>query len=81
MIDWNPVEIIGIRLKPLVNLYIRRLLPITYGRIRGIITDIVICFPPMVDFCGLPYIDMRVSFNSFIPAELEEDLSEKLVNY
>ena len=53
----------------------------TYGRIRGIITDIVICFPPMVDFCGLPYIDMRVSFNSFIPAELEEDLSEKLVNY
>lgn len=35
----------------------------------------------MVDFCGLPYIDVRVSFNSFIPAELDEKISEKLVNY
>lgn len=35
----------------------------------------------MVDFCGLPYIDVRVSFNSFIPAELDEMISEKLVNY
>ena len=35
----------------------------------------------MVDFAGLPYIDVRVSFNSFVPAELEEELSEKLVNY
>jgi len=35
----------------------------------------------MVDFCGLPYIDVRVSFNSFVPAELDEAISEKLVNY
>lgn len=35
----------------------------------------------MVDFCGLPYIDIRVSFNSFIPASLNEKISEKLVNY
>lgn len=35
----------------------------------------------MVDFGGLPYIDVRVSFNSFVPAGLEEELSEKLVNY
>lgn len=35
----------------------------------------------MVDFCGLPYIDIRVSFNSFIPAGLEEAISEKLVDY
>ena len=35
----------------------------------------------MVDFGGLPYIDVRVSFNSFVPAELEEELSDKLVNY
>lgn len=35
----------------------------------------------MADFAGLPYIDVRVSFNSFVPAELEEELSEKLVNY
>ena len=35
----------------------------------------------MVDFGGLPYIDVRVSFNSFVPAELDEKISDKLVNY
>ncbi len=83
MTDWNPAEMIGIRPKPLaLSLY------------REIITDSVWAyqrdnygyrnmrsFPLMVDFAGLPYIDVRVSFNSFIPAELEESLSEKLVNY
>ena len=83
MTDWNPAEMIGIRPKPLaLSLY------------REIITDNVWAyqrdnygyrnmrsFPLMVDFAGLPYIDVRVSFNSFIPAELEEPLSEKLVNY
>lgn len=83
MTDWNPAEMIGIRPKPLaLSLY------------REIITDSVWAyqrdnygyrnmrsFPLMVDFAGLPYIDVRVSFNSFVPAELEESLSEKLVNY
>ena len=83
MTDWNPAEMIGIRPKPLaMSLY------------RDIITDSVWAyqrdnygyrnlrsFPLMVDFGGLPYIDVRVSFNSFVPAELEEELSEKLVNY
>lgn len=83
MTDWNPAEMIGIRPKPLaLSLY------------REIITDSVWAyqrdnygyrnlrsFPLMVDFCGLPYIDIRVSFNSFVPAELDDKLSEKLVNY
>ncbi len=83
MTDWNPAEMIGIRPKPLaLSLY------------REIITDSVWAyqrdnygyrnlrsFPLMVDFAGLPYIDVRVSFNSFVPAQLEEGLSEKLVNY
>ncbi len=83
MPDWNPAEMIGIRPKALaLSLY------------REMITDSVWAyqrdnygyrnlrsFPLMVDFCGLPYIDVRVSFNSFVPAELEEAISEKLVNY
>jgi phosphohistidine swiveling domain-containing protein len=83
MTDWNPAEMIGIRPKPLaLSLY------------REIITDSVWAyqrdnygyrnlrsFPLMVDFGGLPYIDIRVSFNSFVPAELDQELSEKLVNY
>lgn len=83
MPDWNPAEMIGIRPKPLaMSLY------------QEIITDNIWAyqrdnygyrnlrsFPLMVDFCGLPYIDVRVSFNSFVPAGLEEEISEKLVNY
>ena len=83
MTDWNPAEMIGIRPKPLaLSLYLE------------IITDNVWAyqrdnygyrnlrsFPLMVDFGGLPYIDVRVSFNSFVPAGLEEELSDKLVNY
>lgn len=83
MTDWNPAEMIGVRPKPLaLSLY------------KEIITDNVWAyqrdnygyrnlrsFPLMVDFCGLPYIDVRVSFNSFIPAGLDEEISEKLVNY
>lgn len=83
MTDWNPAEMIGIRPKPLaLSLY------------REIITDTVWAyqrdnygyrnlrsFPLMMDFGGLPYIDVRVSFNSFVPAGLEEELSDKLVNY
>lgn len=83
MSDWNPAEMIGIRPKPLaLSLY------------EEVITDNVWAyqrdnygyrnlrsFPLMVDFGGLPYIDIRVSFNSFVPAELDEDISSKLVNY
>lgn len=83
MSDWNPAEMIGIRPKPLaMSLY------------EEVITDSVWAyqrdnygyrnlrsFPLMVDLGGLPYIDVRVSFNSFVPAELDEDISSKLVNY
>lgn len=83
MTDWNPAEMIGVRPKPLaLSLY------------REIITDNIWAYqrdnygyrnlrsvPLMVDFCGLPYIDVRASFNSFVPAELDDAVSEKLVNY
>ena len=35
----------------------------------------------MSAFHGLPYIDVRVSFNSFIPSKLDENIAGKLVNY
>ena len=34
----------------------------------------------LIDFYGL-YIDLRISFNSFIPSTLSENIGEKLVNY
>ena len=38
-------------------------------------------FPLMIDFHGLPYIDVRISFNSFIPADVEGELADRLVNH
>ena len=83
MPDWNPAEIIGIRPKPLaLSLY------------RDLVTDSIWAyqrhnygyrnlrsFPLMLHFHGLPYIDVRVSFNSFIPRDIDEALADKLVNY
>lgn len=83
MPDWNPAEIIGTRPKPLaLSLY------------RDLVTDSVWAyqrhnygyrnlrsFPLMPHFMGLPYVDVRVSFNSFIPADIDDKLAEKLVDY
>ncbi|MEO5373343.1 MAG: PEP-utilizing enzyme [Alphaproteobacteria bacterium] len=83
MPDWNPAEIIGIRPRPLALSLYRNLVTESiwayqrhnygYRNLRS--------FPLMVDFLGLPYIDVRVSFNSFVPAEVDEPLAERLVNH
>ncbi|MBF0125682.1 MAG: phosphoenolpyruvate synthase [Magnetococcales bacterium] len=83
MPDWNPAEIIGVRPKPLaLSLY------------RELVTDAIWAyqrhnygyrnlrsFPLMPNFFGLPYIDVRLSFNSFIPADLDEGLAGRLVDH
>ncbi len=83
MTDWNPAEMIGVHPKNLALSLYKELITDTtwayqrdnygYKRLRS--------FPLMIDFCGVPYIDVRVSFNSFIPADLSDSISEKLVNY
>ena len=35
----------------------------------------------MTTFFGIPYIDLRVDFNSWLPASLSEKTSNKLINY
>lgn len=83
MPDWNPAEIIGIRPRKLaISLY------------KELITDYIWAyqrdnygyknyrsFPLLMDFGGIPYIDVRVSFNSFLAKEMDDSISEKLVNY
>ena len=83
MPDWNPAEMIGIRPRPLASTLYRRLITdgtwayqrdeYGYRNLRS--------FPLMLEFCGLPYIDSRVSFNSFIPKDIDDDLADKLANY
>lgn len=83
MPDWNPAEIIGTRPKRLgLSLY------------KAIITDNIWAYqrdnygyrdlrshPLMHSFLGMPYIDVRLSFNSFVPKDLDEKIAEKLVNF
>ena len=83
MPDWNPAEIIGIHPSTLaLSLY------------EEIITDSVwahqrsnygyrnmTSFPLMIDFSGLPYIDARISFNSFVPKDISDELARKILNY
>lgn len=83
MPDWNPAEILGQRPKKLaVSLY------------KELITDNIwahqrknygyrdlTSHPLMVLLCGVPYIDTRITFNSFIPKCLDGNIAEKLVNY
>ena len=83
MPDWNPAEIVGIRPKPLALSLYRELITDSiwayqrhnygYRNLRS--------FPLMPHFFGLPYIDVRLSFNSFIPAELDEGLAGRLVDH
>lgn len=83
MPDWNPAEMIGIHPRPLAHSLYKELITdevwayqrdnYGYKRLRS--------FPLMLDFCGYPYIDVRVSFNSFIPKSLDSEIAEKLVNY
>ena len=83
MPDWNPAEIIGVRPRPLALSMYKELITdgvwayqrdnYGYGNLRS--------FPLIIDFGGLPYIDVRVSFSSFIPAKMPPELASRLVNY
>jgi glutamine kinase len=83
MPDWNPAEIIGLKPRPLALSLYRELITDSiwayqrdnygYKNLRS--------FPLLVSFHGLPYIDVRVSFNSFIPRDMKPELAERLANY
>ena len=83
MPDWNPAEIIGVRPRPLaLSLYKELVTDSTwayqrdnygYRNLRS--------HPLLLHFHGLPYIDVRASFNSFIPRDIEGALAGRLVDY
>jgi glutamine kinase len=83
MPDWNPAEMIG--QKP------RRLALSLY---KELITDSIWAyqrdnygyrnlrsFPLLVSLMGQPYVDVRVSFNSFVPKALDARIADKLVDH
>lgn len=83
MADWNPAELIGVRPKPLALSLFKDLISdgiwayersnLGYRNLRS--------FPIAIELAGQPFIDTRVSFNSLIPENLDNKISEKLVNF
>ncbi len=82
MPDWNPAELIGTTPKPLsASLYREMITRATWHKARA-----TMGYRPlhdaelMVQINGHPYIDVRLSFNSFLPAAISDDVGAKLVN-
>lgn len=83
MTDWNPAEMIGIRPKALALSLYRELITDSiwaYQRRSYGYRD-VRSFPLLITFLGCPYIDVRASFNSFVPSSLDTRIAEKLIDY
>lgn len=83
MPDWNPAEILGLKAKRLaISLYKELITDKIWalGRAAYGYKDLS-DFPLMFDFAGLCYIDVRTSFNSFLPKNLDKKTSQKLVEY
>lgn len=83
MSDWNPAEIIGINSKQnAISLYkylITDEIAMKSRRECGYrdMTD----YPLMITLLNKSYIDVKISFYSFIPKSLDENLTNKLCNY
>lgn len=82
MPDWNPAEIIGITPRPLAMSLYRDIITRRVWRLARQRMGYRV-LPPvelMLSLAGRPYIDTRASFNSFLPAGLDEAVAERLVD-
>jgi len=83
MPDWNPAEIIGTNPGKLAESLYKYLIMdevwathrAQYGY-RDVRPQ-----PLLVSFAGKPYVDVRASFNSFIPRNISNEDAEKLVSF
>ncbi len=83
MPDWNPAEIIGFRPKPLaLSLYKELITDHVWASNRVFFgyRDVTSSHL-MTTFFGIPYVDLRVDFNSWLPASLSDQTSKKLIEY
>lgn len=83
MPDWNPAEIIGVKPRRLaISLYKELVTDRTWAYQRDNYGYMNLrSFPLLVSLLGVPYIDVRVSFNSFVPKSLDPGIAGKLINH
>ena len=83
MPDWNPAEIVGVKPRPLaLSLYQHLITDEVWARQRAEFgyRDVRPC-PLVVTLAGQPFVDVRASFNSFVPRELDDVIAGTLVNH
>ena len=82
MPDWNPAEIVGrIPRKLDLSLFQKLITNDTWCKARAIMNYKKIGPRKLLEiFSGQPYVDTRLSFNSFLPNKIGNRLGEKIVN-
>ncbi len=83
MPDWNPAEIIGTRPGRLaLSLYRYLVTDDSWARQRAEYGYRDLRPTPLLrSFAGHPYVDVRASFNSFVPADIDAGLAGRLVDF
>ncbi|MFJ2030470.1 PEP-utilizing enzyme [Streptosporangium sp. NPDC087985] len=82
MADWNPAEMIGAHPRPLALSLYQRLITDHVWRDARRLLGYHNPAPHhlMVILAGHPYVDLRADFNSYLPADLDDQLCHKLVD-
>lgn len=82
MPDWNPAELIGVIPRPLAASLFRDMITSSVWREARARMGYhrLPCTELMVMIAGRPFIDVRASFNSFLPDGISRDIGSKLVN-
>ena len=82
MPDWNPAEMIGNAPRPLaLSLYKHLITDGVWAEARTRMGYRPVNEALLVDLCGRPFIDVRTSFNSFLPDGLDPDFSARLIDH
>jgi len=83
MPDWNPAEIIGTRPGALAtSLYRYLIMDDVWATQRAEYGYRDVRPQPLLrEFAGHPYVDIRASFNSLVPAQLNDSLAGRLVDF
>lgn len=82
MTDWNPAEMIGKTPRPLaLSLYRYLITDEIWARARANMGYRFVDGPLLHSIEGRPYIDVRRSFNSFLPAGLDDTFAAALVEH
>ena len=83
MPDWNPAEIIGIKPYPLAfDLYKYIITDNIWSETRAFLGYRNIGYHPGIySFSGQPYVDIRMSFNTFTPSTINDKTATKLINH